>query len=77
MNKHHHHYYGPQIPGIDGYQRVYNKFTPTPIVQSSTSNSSNHSSIVGVPMKTPSMNMTTLGKPWSSAGVLFNGTTSN
>ena len=32
LNKYHHHYYGPQIPGILEYQRVYNKFTPTPLM---------------------------------------------
>ena len=60
MNKYHHHYYGPQIPGILEYQRVYNKFTPTPFVPPQ--------SVSGKEMYSNNMNP---GKPlWNGMGVL-------
>ncbi len=61
MNKYHHHYYGPQIPGIVEYQRVYNKFTPTPLIPSQGS---------GKGMFQNTMNS---GKPLWNGSAILNG----
>jgi hypothetical protein len=69
MNRYHHHYYGPQIPGILEYHRVYNKFTPTTMLPL-TSATTTASSMSGIILEPPTHSNVSdgNGKLWLHGG---------